>query len=136
MLQETFGPDMAAHAAKPGSGGVQHATAKRADGAERAARAAPTILMVEDNEFLATTMQMMLEGIGYHVKHADRAQAALDMLDRDGPIDLLFSDIVMPGDMDGLDLARIVRDRTPEVPIILATGYANAAQQAITEGFF
>jgi DNA-binding LytR/AlgR family response regulator len=54
---------------------------------------------------------------------------ALREIDRDG-IDLVFSDIVMPGKMDGLGLARAIKQKRPGLPILLATGYSEAAQSA------
>ena len=57
------------------------------------------------------------------------AEAALAEIDRNG-FDLVFSDIVMPGRLDGLGLARIIRDRYPAMPILLTTGYSDAVQDA------
>jgi DNA-binding NtrC family response regulator len=56
------------------------------------------------------------------------AEAALQALERDTTIDLVLSDIVMPGRMDGLALARAVREKYPGLPVLLATGYSEAAQ--------
>jgi CheY-like chemotaxis protein len=99
---------------------------------------APLVLLVEDNEYLAATMVMMLEDLGYGVRHVRTARDALDIIDgqADGPfVDLVLSDIVMPGGMNGLDLARDLRARKPALPVILATGYAHAARDAVAEGF-
>ncbi len=89
-----------------------------------------TILVVEDNVAVGEVSAMLLEQLGYTVKQVDRPAAALEMLARNEDIDLVFSDIVMPGDMDGLTLAREVRDRYPSLPVILATGYSSAAERA------
>jgi CheY-like chemotaxis protein len=62
------------------------------------------------------------------------ASAALLMLEEGATPDLVFTDIVMAGDMDGLALARRIRERWPKVPILLATGYSRAAE-AIGEEF-
>ncbi len=104
--------------------------AKLVDGAE-----IPTILLVEDNEYLTATMRMMIEGLGYRVRHAGDAQTALDLLDTGTPVDLVFSDIVMPGALNGLGLARKLRETKPDLPVVLTTGYAQAAQDAVAEGF-
>ena len=64
---------------------------------------------------------------------ADRPAAALDILARRDDIALVFSDIVMPGDMDGLGLARTMRERYPRLPVLLATGYSSAAERVGSE---
>jgi DNA-binding LytR/AlgR family response regulator len=69
------------------------------------------------------------------VLHAPNAAAALDIVERDRTIDLVFSDIVMPGPMSGLDLARRLREIRPGLPIVLTTGYSSALQSAAPEGF-
>jgi DNA-binding NtrC family response regulator len=61
------------------------------------------------------------------------AEAALQALERDATIDLVLSDIVMPGRMDGLALARAVREKYPGLPVLLATGYSEAAQGVAAE---
>jgi PAS domain S-box-containing protein len=86
-----------------------------------------TVLLVEDNPDVAGASTGLLEELGYSVRWAPNAEAALEAIENDG-IDLVFSDIVMPGRLDGLGLARIVRQRYPELPILLATGYSDAAR--------
>jgi CheY-like chemotaxis protein len=88
-----------------------------------------TILLVEDNPDVATAATGLLEQLGYSVQWVPNAEAALQAIDNDG-IDLVFSDIVMPGPLDGLGLARIIRRKKPQLPILLATGYSHAAQDA------
>jgi CheY-like chemotaxis protein len=92
-----------------------------------------TILVVEDNVAVGEVSVMLLEQLGYTVKQAERPTEALEMLERDNTIDLVFSDIVMPGDMDGLMLARTIRNRHPSLPIVLATGYSSASERVGTE---
>jgi PAS domain S-box-containing protein len=92
-----------------------------------------TILVVEDNIAVGEVSKMLLEQLGYTVKQVERPAAALELLSRDNDIDLVFSDIVMPGDMDGLTLARTIRDRYPSLPIMLATGYSSAAERVGSE---
>jgi CheY-like chemotaxis protein len=82
--------------------------------------------LVEDNPDVATVSASLLEQLGYTVRRVADADAALREIERDG-IDFVFSDIVMPGKMDGLALARRLRDIRPGVPILLATGYSDAA---------
>lgn len=91
-----------------------------------------TVLLVEDNPDVAGASTGLLEQLGYSVLWAPNAEAALEAIENDG-IDLVFSDIVMPGRLDGLGLARIVRQRYPGLPILLATGYSEAAQGVRTD---
>ena len=88
-----------------------------------------TVLLVEDNPDVATASSGLLEQLGYSVRWVSDAEAALKELDRDG-IDLVFTDIVMPGKTDGLGLARAIKQKHPGVPILLATGYSEAARNA------
>jgi PAS domain S-box-containing protein len=85
-----------------------------------------TVLLVEDNPDVATVSASLLEQLGYTVRRVADAEAALTEIERDG-IDLVFSDIVMPGKMDGLALARHLKAHRPGLPILLATGYSDAA---------
>jgi PAS domain S-box-containing protein len=85
-----------------------------------------TVLLVDDNPEVAAVSTSLLEQLGYTVRRVANAEAALREIERDG-IDLVFSDIVMPGKMDGLDLARHLKAMRPQLPILLATGYSDAA---------
>ena len=86
-----------------------------------------TVLLVEDNPEVASASANLLEQLGYLVRWVPNAEAALEEIERNG-IDLVVSDIVMPGRMDGLGLARAIKEKRPELPILLATGYSEAAQ--------
>jgi PAS domain S-box-containing protein len=85
-----------------------------------------TVLLVEDNPDVANVSAGLLEQLGYTVRRVANAEAALLELNADG-IDLVFSDIVMPGKMDGLGLARHLRAVRPGLPILLTSGYSDAA---------
>jgi len=85
-----------------------------------------TVLLVEDNPDVASVSISLLEQLGYTVRRVADAEAALLEIDRDG-VDLVFSDIVMPGKMDGLAFAHRVREIRPDLPVLLATGYSDAA---------
>ena len=85
-----------------------------------------TVLLVEDNPDVASVSISLLEQLGYNVRRVADAEAALRAIEHDG-IDLVFSDIVMPGKMDGLALAHRLRQIRPGLPILLATGYSDAA---------
>jgi signal transduction histidine kinase/CheY-like chemotaxis protein len=92
------------------------------------------VLLVEDDASLNELVAEMLEEHGSHVVRAKSAAQGLEMFDRH-PIEAVLSDMVMPGDMDGLDLARRLRERASEVPVVLMTGYSAAAGAAAEEGF-
>ena len=89
-----------------------------------------TILVVEDNAEVAKVSSMLLEQIGYSVIVAANAEAALDELRDDRRVDLVFTDVVMPGEINGLKLANLIHERYPDLPILLTTGYSNAAEIA------
>jgi two-component system, NtrC family, sensor kinase len=93
------------------------------------------ILLVEDNADIAEVTRANLEEIGFQVTHVADARAALAALSAGAPFELVFSDIVMPGDLNGVDLARILRREHPSLPVLLATGYSTVAQSAMDEGF-
>ncbi len=82
-----------------------------------------TVLVVDDSNEVRELAEQQLRGLGYRVLGAPSGEAALELMDRYGAIDLLFTDIIMPGGMNGLRLAELVRERQPEVPVLLATGY-------------
>jgi two-component system NtrC family sensor kinase len=96
---------------------------------------AGTVLLVEDNRDVAEATVAMLESIGCTVKHAIAAEPALEMLAAGEKFDLVLSDIVMPGGVDGVELARRLRTRYPSLAVLLTTGYSNAAQKAAGERF-
>jgi PAS domain S-box-containing protein len=80
------------------------------------------VLLVEDNDHVRAFAEQLLADLGYEVVSAACAEEALERLEgRD--VDIVFSDIVMPG-MSGLDLARLLAERRPGLPVVLATGYS------------
>jgi len=85
-----------------------------------------TVLLVEDNPDVASVSRNLLEQLGFNVRRVADAEAALREIERN-QIDLVFSDIVMPGPLDGLALARRLRETRPDLPVLLATGYSDAA---------
>jgi signal transduction histidine kinase/CheY-like chemotaxis protein len=99
-------------------------------GDETAPPGSEAILLVEDNAEVKAVAGMLLQQLGYRVDAVDNAAAALDLLAEGKSVDLVFSDVVMPGEMDGLALARRIRTDYPHIPVLLTTGYAKAASQA------
>jgi CheY-like chemotaxis protein len=84
----------------------------------------PTVLVVEDEVLIREVIRDELEDGGYAVVMAADADAAIAILEARNDIHLVFTDIDMPGSMDGLKLAACVRDRWPPVHIIITTGKA------------
>jgi CheY-like chemotaxis protein len=89
-----------------------------------------TVLVVDDNEDVAEVTSSLFEDLGYETIYRDSAEAALKLLEAGTKIDLVFSDIVMPGTIDGVGLAREIRSRYPNLPVVLTTGYSDAAKTA------
>jgi len=85
------------------------------------------VLLVEDQEDVRDMAQALLEDLGLAVTAADLPRTALAILETDQPIDLLFTDIVMPGEIDGLWLAEAARTIRPGLPVLFASGYADTA---------
>jgi CheY-like chemotaxis protein len=80
------------------------------------------VLVVEDESLLRLYATEVLEDAGYAVVEVDNAEAALEALETRDDVRLLFTDIQMPGALDGLELARRVHERWPQVRIVLASG--------------
>lgn len=81
------------------------------------------VLLIEDDENVRDVTQAMLEELGYTVRGADNAQIALDLLRDDAAVDLIFSDVIMPGGMNGGQLAKLIQMEYPAIPIVLCSGY-------------
>jgi CheY-like chemotaxis protein len=86
-----------------------------------------TILVVEDNDLVLDYVVAMTKELGYRVLRATTGKEALDVIERGEPINLLFTDVVMPNGMSGIDLAREVRQRRPDVKVLITSGYSNRA---------
>jgi two-component system, cell cycle sensor histidine kinase and response regulator CckA len=91
--------------------------------------ASRTILLVEDEAAVRTTMRRQLETIGHRVLVADAAPGALDIVGTEVPIDVLLTDVVLGNSMTGVELAEVVRSMRPSLPVIFMSGYA-----AVPEG--
>jgi signal transduction histidine kinase/ActR/RegA family two-component response regulator len=116
------------------AGGVESAAPLPADPAAPARGDGLRILLVEDDDAVAAGVGHMLRDLGYaYVRSAD-ARSALIALSAE-EFDMVFSDMIMPGDMDGLALAKAVRARWPLLPILLTTGFSAAASTAEAEHF-
>ncbi|MGV7029564.1 hybrid sensor histidine kinase/response regulator [Methylobacterium symbioticum] len=93
-----------------------------------------TILVVDDRPDVAATAGTILEDFGYRVIVVDGPRPALEVLDGEGRIDLLFTDLIMPGGMNGVMLARAARERQPKIKVLLTTGYAEASLERTDAG--
>ncbi|WP_245964692.1 response regulator [Trinickia dinghuensis] len=86
-----------------------------------------TVLVVEDDEDVRGTVVDLLSELGYRVLRAKDAQSALAIVESGVPIDLLFTDVVMPGPLGSPELARKARERLPNVAVLFTSGYTDNA---------
>ena len=93
------------------------------------------VLVVEDNDEVGQFSTELLEDLGYAVKRVPSANDALAILARDEfSADLVFSDVIMPG-MNGVELAGVIRDRYPGLPVVLTSGYSTVRAENAHSGF-
>ncbi len=93
------------------------------------------VLIVEDNDDVGTFSTELLEDLGYSVRRVANANAALAILaENEFAVDLVFSDVIMPG-MNGVELAGIIRERYPGLPVVLTSGYSNVLAENAHRGF-
>jgi PAS domain S-box-containing protein len=85
------------------------------------------VLLVEDDREVSALTRELLTSLGFSVTCVASSQAALGALANSRPIDVVLSDIMMPGGVSGVQLAREIRRRHPDLPIILTTGFVEAA---------
>jgi signal transduction histidine kinase len=99
-------------------------------------RGSGTILVVEDNDLVLDYVVAMTTELGYRVLRATTGREALDVIERGEPIDLLFTDVVMPNGMSGIDLARKVRQCRPDVKVLITSGYSNQKTDTSSDAEF
>jgi CheY-like chemotaxis protein len=93
------------------------------------------VLLVEDNDEVGGFSTELLEDLGYNVRRVADAIAALAILDKNEfAVDLVFSDVIMPG-MNGVELAGLIRERYPGLPVVLTSGYSNVLAENAHHGF-
>jgi two-component system NtrC family sensor kinase len=110
-------------------------TAKPAAANDKQEQPAGTVLIVEDNPEVADACAGYLTQLGYRVESVSDGRAALDFLKSGKKVDVVFSDILMPGGVNGLELATTIRATYPHLPVLLTTGYSASAQDAVRQNF-
>jgi CheY-like chemotaxis protein len=90
------------------------------------------VLVVDDDPLIAAGTCAMLEDLGHTALEALSAIRALELLDADGAVDLVVTDHAMPG-MTGIELAQEIRAKWPNLPVLLATGYADLPEGQSTD---
>ena len=86
-------------------------------------RGSETILLVEDDEQVRRFALSQLKSLGYDVLQAQNGVEAMELIERNERIDLLFTDVVMPGGMSGRQLVDAARQRRPGLKVLLTSGY-------------
>ncbi|WGD56811.1 response regulator [Bradyrhizobium sp. CB1650] len=97
-------------------------------------RARPIILVVEDEPFVCIAALEAVTEAGFEVIEARNADEAIAILEKRPDIHVVFTDIQMPGSMDGLKLAHFVRHRWPPIKIIATSGHAQVTEHDLPEG--
>ena len=90
-------------------------------------RPAMTVLMVEDDAEVGELVEAMLQELGHKVLRADNADAALEIAGRETGIELVLTDVIMPGGKTGVDLARALTAQFPGLPVVLSSGFTGEA---------
>jgi CheY-like chemotaxis protein len=117
----------AADAAAPGAADTESAAAP----IDTSGLVGKRLLLVEDNAELGDSTAALLESFGFQVERAANAEQALARVRATTPRhDIVLSDVLMPGDMDGLAMARALRELEPQLPVVLISGYSSALTQA------
>jgi CheY-like chemotaxis protein len=85
------------------------------------------VLVVEDNELLLPHVTQMITNLGYRASAAPNAEAALAILAKEEPIDLLFTDVILPGEINGAKLAKLAQAQRPGLKVLFTSGYTEDA---------
>lgn len=93
-----------------------------------------TVLVVEDELFIRTAAVEMLTDAGFNVLEAQHAAEALVILEQHDDVAVLFTDINMPGSMDGLRLAEVVKQRRPPIQILVTSGLIQPSTEDLPRG--
>ena len=96
-------------------------------------RSSLKILLVDDSSAVLGILERILKHAGYEVTTAMDGQEAIDLFEECGQFDLLISDLVMPGEFQGDDVARLLRRRSSRLPVIFLSGYSSGSLAAQTK---
>jgi CheY-like chemotaxis protein len=105
-------------------------SAEAHDATQQGRKRTPTVLLVEDDPDVLESTIAMLDTLGFTVLTAGNGPTALNSLRRDHRIDVLFTDVVMPRGMNGIELARKAREIRPDIKVLLASGFPMSALSA------
>jgi CheY-like chemotaxis protein len=92
-----------------------------------------TVMVVDDDPDVLATLSNILKSAGYTVVEAGNGIEALNTLDKGEPLDLLVTDIIMPG-LNGFNLARMARSRRPKIKILYLTGWFQTSETMLDQG--
>jgi CheY-like chemotaxis protein len=126
-LDTKVGEGTRVHLLLPALGGDDDDEHTGDDATQRARDSLGTVLVVEDEPDVLDIAVQIFESLGYNALSATNAASALEILRQSDSLDVLFSDVVMPGGMNGVELAREARRMRPELKVLLASGYPMSA---------
>jgi PAS domain S-box-containing protein len=92
-----------------------------------------TVLVVEDEDSVRQVVVSILRGLDYRVTEATTGQEAIALMEAQGRPDLLFTDVVLPGGLSGLEIARKAREMWPGIPVLFTTGYTRDAEEMASD---
>lgn len=92
-----------------------------------------TVLVVEDEDSVRQVVVSILQGLDYRVTEATTGQEAIASMEAQGRPDLLFTDVVLPGGLSGLEIARKAREMWPGIPVLFTTGYTRDAEEMASD---
>lgn len=107
---------------------------KKVEQMQQKAGTRPVVLIVEDEMLVRMDAVEVIEGGGFEAVEASNADEAIAILEQRNDIGVIFTDIDMPGSMDGLKLAHFVKDRWPPIKIIATSGHATITANDLPEG--
>jgi PAS domain S-box-containing protein len=98
-------------------------SSKKEEAVKPAPEGTETILIVDDERSLLRVTEVFMASLGYKTHTAGNGREAMEIIDSEKPVDLVFSDVVMPGGIDGYHLANLAREKRPEIRILLTSGF-------------
>jgi len=130
-IESEEGKGTTVHLLFPAAEAAAEPIRRRRTKSEQESHGHETVLVVEDQRDVGDLAEAILSDFGYRVLRAANGPEAVDILERGTAIDLLFTDLIMPGGMNGVVLAREARRQRPRVKVWLTTGYAEASIERV-----